>query len=62
MLRFAYAAHSVPKPCNKLIHLANKINKFPVFNKVTLLFIICNKLFYNLKHFFYNSKLVVFII
>ena len=32
-----YGAHSVPKPFfNKLIHLANKINQFFVFNKITM--------------------------
>ena len=31
-----YGAHSVQKPFNKLIHLANKINQFSVFNKITL--------------------------
>ena len=31
-----YGAHSVPKPFNKLIYLANKINQLSVFNKITL--------------------------
>ena len=31
-----YGAHSVPKPFNRLIHLANKIKHFSVFNKITL--------------------------
>ena len=37
---FYYGAHSVPKPFNKLNHLANKINQFSVFNEITLSFII----------------------
>ena len=44
MLRFVYGAHSVPKLFIKLIHLVNKINKFPVFDKITLGFVIYNKL------------------
>ena len=28
--------YSVPKPFNKLIHLAKKINKLSIFNKMTL--------------------------
>ena len=32
----SYGPHSVPKPFNKLIHLAYKINQFSVFNKITL--------------------------
>ena len=35
-----YGAHSVSKPLNKLIHVANKINQFSVFNNITLSFII----------------------
>ena len=35
-----YGVHSVPKPFNKLIHLANKINQFSLFNKIALWFII----------------------
>ena len=31
-----YGAHSVPKPFNKLTHLANEINQFSVFLKMTL--------------------------
>ena len=31
-----YGAHSVSKPLNKLIHVANKINQFSVFNNITL--------------------------
>ena len=31
-----YGTHSVPKPFNKLIDLANKINQFSVINKITL--------------------------
>ena len=42
-----YGAHSVSKPLNKLIHVANKINQFSVFNN--------NFVIYNLKE-------VVFII
>ena len=38
-------AHSVPKPFNKLIHVANKINQFSVFNKINLWFMIQKKLF-----------------
>ena len=30
-----YGAQSVPKPFDKLIYLANKINQFSVFNKIT---------------------------
>ena len=39
-LAYMYGAHSVPKPFNKLNHLANKINQFSVFNKITLPFVI----------------------
>ena len=42
-----YGAHSVSKPLNKLIHVANKINQFSVFNN--------NFVIYNLEE-------VVFII
>ena len=31
-----YGAHSVLKPFNKLIHLANNINQYPFFNKINL--------------------------
>ena len=31
-----YGVHSVPKPFNILIYLADKINQFSVFNKITL--------------------------
>ena len=34
-LRLKYGAHSVPKTFNKLIHLANKINQFSIFTKIT---------------------------
>ena len=34
--REMYGAHSMPKLFNKLIHLANKINQFSDFNKITL--------------------------
>ena len=52
-----YGAHSVPKPFNKLNHLAIKINQFSIFNKITLSFMIYNKLFLHFKiSCFYDLK------
>ena len=37
---WTYDAHSVAKPSNKLINLANKIDQFFIFNKISLWFMV----------------------